>query len=147
MAPGTAATASSLESYLSQYPSIKLFTPASSDYEALRECFVVRPAKPFAIARPQTAEDVQALIRFCIKNDVDFNIRTGGHDCAGRSQIPDVLMIDMRDIDYVKVDESKTTARVGGGILTRGLTKALGEHGLITPTSVFFLGKKLGRTS
>lgn len=134
MAPGTAATLASLVEYLSSYPGIKLLTPESADFETVRTCFVSFPdRKPFAITRPQSAEDVQALVRFAVKNDVDFTYRSGGHDCAGRSQVNNALMLDLRDINYVKVDNSKTTARVGGGILLGRLTELLVEEELVTP--------------
>ena len=133
MAPGIQAVISSLQS---QHPRIKLHTPESPDYEALRKSYIVSPARPSVIARPQTAEDVQALVRVCIEKGVDFNIRTGGHNCVGRSLVDKALMIDMRDIDYVDISEDKTTAKIGGGILAGALLKALGEHGLITPWCV-----------
>lgn len=42
----------------------------------------------------------------------------------------------MRDINHVDVAADKTTVKVGGGILFKGLTKALGEKGLVTPAYV-----------
>lgn len=116
-----------------QSPSIKFYTPASPDYETLKKTYIVSPAKPAAIARPQTVEDVQALVRVCVDKGLDFNIRTGGHNCVGRTLVDDALLIDMRDIANVSISEDKTTAKIGGGILAGGLMKALGEHGLITP--------------
>ncbi|KAK6079409.1 d-lactate dehydrogenase [Seiridium cupressi] len=135
MAPGTTETAASLRDYLQkqQRPDIKLYTPSDDQYEAVRECFVIRPARPFAIARPQNAEDVQTLVKFCIENDVDVTVRGGGHDPAGRTQVHGALVIDMRDINYVRVDEDRTTARVGGGVLVGQLMKELGEYELVTP--------------
>ncbi|ROW04694.1 hypothetical protein VMCG_04745 [Cytospora schulzeri] len=116
-----------------QHPDIKLYTTDSSEYEALRKTYVVSPARPSAIARPQTAEHVQALVRVCLEKGVDFNIRTGGHNCVGRTLVDNALMIDMRDIAYVQVSEDKTTAKLGGGILVGPLLKSLGEYGLVTP--------------
>ncbi|KAI6778747.1 6-hydroxy-D-nicotine oxidase [Emericellopsis cladophorae] len=115
-------------------PSCKVHTPDSPHYEDLRKTYVNSSARPFAIARPQKAEDVQSLVRACRENGVDFSIRTGGHNCVGRALVDNALTIDMREIDYVKVSEDKKTARVGGGVLLGGLLKALGEHGLVTPS-------------
>jgi FAD/FMN-containing dehydrogenase len=126
---------SSLQAYLKQQRSTtKLFPREHPDFESVRACFVKRPGvQPALIARPQTADDVQGLVQYCVRNKVEFVIRTGGHDCAGRSQVHDLLWIDMRDIDYVEIAQDKATAKVGGGILFKGLTKALGEEGLVTP--------------
>jgi FAD/FMN-containing dehydrogenase len=118
-------------------PNLKIHTPDSPDYEDLRKAFITTSARPFAIARPQKAEDVQALVRACREHGVDFSIRTGGHNCVGRALLDNALTIDMREIDYVEVGEDKKTARVGGGVLSRGLLKALGKHGLVTPRFVF----------
>ncbi|KAI1075710.1 FAD-binding domain-containing protein [Whalleya microplaca] len=133
MASIAEATIAALQEHISQYPSIKLFTPENSDFENVQSCFVRRPARPIAVVRPQTAEDVQALIQFCVHNNVEFVIRGGGHDCAGRSQVYQALTIDMRDIQYVHISKDKTTASVGGGILIRDFTRILGEQGLVTP--------------
>ncbi|KUI59746.1 6-hydroxy-D-nicotine oxidase [Cytospora mali] len=130
MATGVDAVLASLQS---QHPSIKLYAPESPDYEGLRKTYVVSSARPSAIARPQSAEDVQALVRTCVAKNIDFNIRTGGHSCVGRALVDNALLIDLRDIAYVNVSEDRTTAKVGGGILASQLLKALGEHGLITP--------------
>lgn len=122
-----------IPSLQTQNPSIKFYTPESSDYETLKKTYIISPAKPAAIARPQTAEDVQALVRVCVDRGLDFNIRTGGHNCVGRALVEGALLIDMRDIADVSISEDKKTAKIGGGILAGGLLKALGEHGLITP--------------
>ncbi|ETS79676.1 hypothetical protein PFICI_09529 [Pestalotiopsis fici W106-1] len=134
MAPGTSQVAAQLKEQLHhEHPDLILTTPEDERFDDARACFIVRSARPFAVARPQTAQHVQALIKFCIDHDVDFCIRGGGHDCAGRTQVPGALMIDMRGIDYVRVDDSRATARIGGGVLLGDLTKALGEQGLVTP--------------
>ncbi|KAH8669115.1 hypothetical protein BX600DRAFT_511155 [Xylariales sp. PMI_506] len=122
-----------LREYLQDYSLIKLLTDDTVDYDAVRKCFIHYPARVLAIVRPQSTEDVQALVRFCAQNSVEFVIRTGGHDCTGRSQIEGALMIDMRDIAYVEVADSKTSARIGGGTLLRQVTRELGQHGLVTP--------------
>ncbi|KAK9780346.1 putative FAD-binding PCMH-type domain-containing protein [Seiridium cardinale] len=133
MAPGNSTVLESLEGYLYQYPEIELFTPNSTEYDAARECFVIRSARPLAVAEPTSAEDVEALVKFSLENNLDFNIRGGGHDSAGRSQVDKSLMIDMRQVDYVEINEDQTQARIGGGIQLGKLAERLGEYGLITP--------------
>ncbi|KAI0189765.1 hypothetical protein EV127DRAFT_340548 [Xylaria flabelliformis] len=113
---------------------ISLISPSDPNFEAVRACFVKRDVDvPLAIARPQTAEHVQALVKYCVAHQVDFVVRSGGHDCAGRSQVNGVLTIDMRDIAYVRVSANEQTAAVGGGVLIRDITKELDSIGLITP--------------
>ncbi|KAI1435907.1 hypothetical protein GGR50DRAFT_686711 [Xylaria sp. CBS 124048] len=116
------------------HPTIPLITPADPTFETLRACFVKRDSEiPAAIARPQTATDVQVLIKYCTKHHVDFIVRCGGHDCTGRSQKNGSLSIDLRDIRHVTLSEDEKAAVIGGGILLRDLAEALDERGLITP--------------
>ncbi|CAK7230296.1 hypothetical protein SBRCBS47491_007538 [Sporothrix bragantina] len=134
MAPGSQSTASSLRDYLQQHPSVKLHVPEDPDFRCIKECCILKPeAQPFAIAQPQSVEDVQALVRFCTENDVDFVVRAGGHDCAGRSQVHDALSIDMRGLKSVTVDQSALTVRVGGGAMHRDVSAELEKYGLVTP--------------
>lgn len=121
-----------LKEHISQ-TNVKLHTPDADDYDAIDGCFVWRPVKTLAVARPQTGQDVAVLLRFCIENNVEFTVRSGGHDCAGRTRAEGALVIDMRDINYVKVSEDKKMARVGGGILFGHLEKKLSEQDLLTP--------------
>ncbi|KAI0452250.1 FAD-binding domain-containing protein [Xylaria acuta] len=127
----------SVQTYLEEQKSTtKLVSREHPDFEALQACFAKKPSvQPALIAHPQTAEDVQSLVRYCAQNKIEFVVCTGGHDCPGGTEEQDVLWIDMRDIDHVDVAGDKTTVKVGGGILFRGLTKALGEKGLVTPAA------------
>ncbi|GAP93091.1 putative d-lactate dehydrogenase protein [Rosellinia necatrix] len=116
------------------HPDLPLLTPSDANFEVTRACFAKRDADvPFAIARPQNVQHVQALVQYCTKNAVDFVVRGGGHDCAGRSQVAGTLSIDLRDIKHVSVSADQKTATVGGGILFRDLAKELDSRGLITP--------------
>ncbi|KAI0115636.1 hypothetical protein GGR51DRAFT_576675 [Nemania sp. FL0031] len=117
-----------------ELPELTLITPSDSTFEATRACFIKKDSEvPAAIARPQNAQQVQALVQHCIKNGVDFVVRSGGHDCAGRSQIAGALSIDMRDIKHVNISADEKTATVGGGILFRDLVAVLDARGLVTP--------------
>jgi len=51
----------------------------------------------------------------------------------GRSIHEDALTIDVRELAHVIVSADKTTARVGGGILTQNLTELLAKYDLVTP--------------
>lgn len=94
------------------------------------------------IALPQTATDVQALVRYCAAHAdaIRFAVRTGGRDYSGdqdgRGRA--LLWIDMRDIDYVLLADDSDTARVGGGIPFRGLSTALAAEGLVSLKYFFF---------
>ncbi|KAG5754659.1 hypothetical protein H9Q70_002679 [Fusarium xylarioides] len=101
----------------------------------IMKCFIRTSSSPSIVAGPQDASHVQEIVRFCVSHSVDFVVRSGGHDCTGRSQVNGALTIDMRDIKHVSILEDKKTAQIGGGIITRELTKAVEAEGQITPTA------------
>jgi len=113
---------------------IKICTPSNPDYDELDRCFISRPIATVAIVRPQTANDVSTVVRFCTGNGLEISVRGGGHDCDGRTKGPRTVVIDMRDINYVSVAVDKSTARVGGGALLGTVARDLGAEGLVTPT-------------
>lgn len=123
--------------FVSTHPDIKIITPTDHEWVvASRQYYTSQATRPDVITRPQNAAHVGDLVRLCMSNNVDFVVRTGGHDCAGRSQVNHALVIDMRDIRYIEILQDKRTAKIGGGTLIRDLATALGEEGLITPTYV-----------
>lgn len=133
MAPGTFSILSDLVACTSESGTI-LLTPSSPDFDAIALCYVRRPeAAPFAIARPSNAEAIASLVKFCIEHDLDFVVRSGGHDSNGRTQIAGALMIDMRLIKSVSISSDKKSARIGGGALLRDVAEQLATQELVTP--------------
>jgi FAD/FMN-containing dehydrogenase len=114
-------------------PDIRVATPDSEDYKTFTKTFINTDVRPAAVARPRTAQGVQALIKTCVAYGAEFHIRSGGHNTIGKSLFDNGLTIDMRDIDYVHVNEDKKTAAVGGGTNLATLSRALETQGLLTP--------------
>lgn len=133
MASSSGAVPTPLKSLFEAYPGLYYVTSSSPDYPSIRATYALdNLAVPLAIVRPKTAEEVSAVVKHAISNGIDFVIRSGGNDLFGRSQVHGALTIDLRDIDYVEIDEKKSTAKVGGGILNGTLGAALSEKGLAT---------------
>ncbi|KAF4438193.1 6-hydroxy-D-nicotine oxidase [Fusarium acutatum] len=123
------------QDFIAKHPNIKVTFPGDAAWVDITKCFIKTSSSPSMVARPQDASHVQEMVRFCVSHSIDFVVRSGGHDCTGRSQVNGALTIDMRDIQYMNISEDKRTAQIGGGIITRELTKALDAEGLITPTA------------
>ncbi|MCJ1263251.1 hypothetical protein MMC22_003121 [Lobaria immixta] len=122
-----------LEKFLAHHPRITYVTPSSTNYTAERETYAAdNPAVPLAIVRPQNAEDIAALVSFSKINDVDFVVRSGGHDLYGRSEVNGALTIDMRDINSVEAFKNESVAKIGGGILMVNLATKLSKYDLVT---------------
>lgn len=112
----------------------KTYEPGEPDYKKIEQCFIETPVQTLGVVRPQNGDDVASVVRFCLEHNVEFSVRGGGHDCASRTLVDGALVIDMRDIKHVVVSQDKKSARVGGGILSGDLARALGNDGLGTPT-------------
>lgn len=125
---------STLSIFLEKHPSIKHYAPSSPDFDTVSTGYVILPHQPPSIVRPQSVDDVSALITHCTATSTPFVVTSGLHDIDGRSQIEGALRIDMRDIAHVEVAPDKQTAKVGGGVLSLDLLDALAKEGLMTPT-------------
>jgi FAD/FMN-containing dehydrogenase len=120
-------------SLLEANSAITAYTSSAPEYVTLKANFVNNPAEPCIILRPQTVQDVEAIVTHCVENNLPFAVRSGGHDLSGRSTVGGAATIDMRDIAHVEVATDSKTARIGGGIMHAGVLQALEPHGLITP--------------
>ncbi|KAB5540293.1 hypothetical protein GE09DRAFT_1225748 [Coniochaeta sp. 2T2.1] len=121
----------------SNLPGITVLTPSSPQYAERRKirCLneAVEKIEPPAIAVPKSAQEVAAVVRWCVSNGVRFTVRSGGNDYFGRTVVDGALVIDMRDINYVNIAAEKKTATVGGGIIMKDLVEKLDVEGLLTP--------------
>ncbi|KAJ9418823.1 hypothetical protein QL093DRAFT_2394895 [Fusarium oxysporum] len=136
------------QAFTAEYPNIKVILPGDAEWTDITKSFIKTSSSPSIVARPQNASDVQDLVRFCVSHNIDFVVRSGGHNCTGRSQVNGALTFDMRNINYVNISEDKKTANIGGGIITRELAKALDAEELITTTRrMLQLGMSVGQHS
>ncbi|CAK7216469.1 hypothetical protein SBRCBS47491_002836 [Sporothrix bragantina] len=94
----------------------------------MERCILKPEVRPFEIAQPQSADEIQALVCLCVENDVDFVVRAGGHDISGHSQVHGALTINMRALNSVVVDEATLTLRVAGGVLHRDVSAKLEKY-------------------
>ena len=73
--------------------------------------------RPALIARCTGTADVIAAVRYARKHDLLVSIRGGGHAVAGHALNDDGMMIDLSQMNAVRVDPFSRTARVQGGSL------------------------------
>lgn len=110
---------------------VRYVNPDSSDYSEFRQQYILdTPSVPLGIARPQTAEDVARIVSYAVRENIEITVRSGGHELYGRCFAPGALAIDMRDIAFVEVDPTGTSATIGGGILSGSLATELAKKKL-----------------
>jgi FAD/FMN-containing dehydrogenase len=114
-------------------------TPQSPSYPSLRAQYIVdTPSTPLLITCPKNAEQVSCIINYCVENGIEFSVRSGGHDLYGRCFVDGAVGVDLRDLNFVKVEGSGSGgakegawARIGGGILAGILARELAKVGMV----------------
>jgi hypothetical protein len=94
----------------------QIFWPDSEAYAAATQIWSRAEARPRAIIRCRTAEDVQAGIRLAREHDMPLSVRCGGHDWAGRA-LCDGIVIDLRGMREVSIMPDHQRVEIDGGAL------------------------------
>jgi len=110
---------------------------------------------PALIARCMSAEDVRHAVTFARERELLVAVRGGGHSWPGKSVCEGGLMIDLSQMNTVRVDPDRRSAFAQGGALLNGLDVAARQHGMITTAGVvshtgvagFTLGGGFGRVN
>jgi FAD/FMN-containing dehydrogenase len=111
--------------------------PEEAGYDAARAIWnAMHDRRPALIARPQSARDVAAAIRYASAEGLLVAVRAGGHSMPGHSVCDDGIVIDLRALSDVRVDPDARRATVGGGTLLGEVDRATQEHGLVLPAGV-----------
>ena len=78
------------------------------------------------------AADVIVAVGFARSNDLPIAVRGGGHSIAGFSTIDDGIVIDLSQMNDVRVDPIARRATVGGGAVWADVDHETQAHGLAT---------------
>ena len=133
----------------------EVVTPVDPGYEeASRIWNGAHEGHPAVVVRCADAADVIVAVGFARSNDLPIAVRGGGHSIAGFSTIDDGIVIDLSQMNEVRVDAIARRATIGGGAVwadVDGETQAHGlatTGGLVSSTGVagFTLGGGIGWT-
>lgn len=91
---------------------------------------------PALIARCRGVADVIAAVDFVRENDLLVSVRGGGHHIAGNAVCDDGFMIDLSQMDSVRVDPDAKTASVGPGATLADFDHETQQFGLATPLGI-----------
>jgi FAD/FMN-containing dehydrogenase len=111
--------------------------PEDTGYNTARVIWnAMHDRRPALIARPQSARDVAAAIRYARAEDLLIAVRGGGHSMPGHSVCNGGIVIDLRALNQVRVEPRARKATVGGGALLGEVDRATQEFGLVLPAGV-----------
>jgi FAD/FMN-containing dehydrogenase len=103
--------------------------PGDAEYAAAVETWARSDTQPAIVARCSSVSDVQQAVRVALQFQLPLAVRGGGHDWAGRSLCPGIV-VDLRSLNAVTVDTERQTVTFGGGALMSDVADAVGAHGL-----------------
>jgi len=86
--------------------------------------------RPAAVARCSSVDDVRAALDFGRKLALPIAARSGGHSFPGLSVADGALVIDLRNMNQVRVDPDMRRATVGGGAVWAEVDAASVPRGL-----------------
>ncbi len=89
-------------------------------------------ARPLAVAMPETADEVIALIRFCHAERIPFVARGSGTSLSGGSlPVADGIVIALNRLNRIlRLDPAQRIAVVEPGVINTQVTEAATPHGL-----------------
>jgi FAD/FMN-containing dehydrogenase len=88
--------------------------------------------RPALVVRCTGAADVAAAVGFARSNHLTIAVRGGGHSVAGFSTCDDGIVIDLSQMNGVRVDTAARRATVGGGAVWADVDHETQAHGLAT---------------
>ncbi len=112
-----------------------VFERSSPGYSAAAHIYDPRfdNVLPTAVARPVDADDVRSAIRFTVGRDIQVRARSGGHSYAGYSTLSNGVVLDLRELNSIRVDKRAGTAAVGAGAQLIDISAGLAKAGATLP--------------
>jgi FAD/FMN-containing dehydrogenase len=112
----------------------RIVIPGDPEYDLAREEFNTRyDLFPSVINFCRTAKDVSNAICWAKERKVKFRIRTGRHSYEAYSSLDGGLVIDISEMNEIKVNHKTKTAKLGAGSLLFPLYEKLFEEGYTIP--------------
>jgi FAD/FMN-containing dehydrogenase len=87
--------------------------------------------RPGGIVRVKSAADVSRSVAVAAQTGVELAVRSGGHSAAGHSSTNGGIVIDLRDMKAIEIDESTKTVWAETGVTAIELTNAVTAKNLV----------------
>ena len=91
---------------------------------------------PAIVARPTGPADVVRAVELARDQGLPLAVRGGGHNVAGSAVCDGGIVVDLADVNDIRVDPDARTARVGGGATIGDVDRETQLFGLAVPLGV-----------
>ena len=127
----------------------RIVTPGDAEYEQARiNNNLSFPKFPKIIVFCQNTKDVQNALKWARENHIPFRVRSGRHSYENFSLVNGGLIIDVSEMDRIKVNREKMIAKIEAGANLGKVYNKLWEYGTTIPagteSSVGLVGLTLG---
>src|SRR5437764_10446642 len=107
-------------------------TPNDANWDEARQAWnLAVDQRPAAVALPETADDVAAIVRHARENGLRVAAQGTGHNAHPLAhELDETVLVKTHRMREVEIDPVARRARVGAGALWIDVTVPAGEHGL-----------------
>lgn len=110
-----------------------VIAPEEAGYDEARTVFYGGfDFRPAAIVRVADTDDIARVITLARETGLELAVRGGGHSVAGHSSAEGGIVLDLKNMKALHVDETGRTAWAEAGLTAAEYTNAVGAHGLAT---------------
>jgi FAD/FMN-containing dehydrogenase len=107
--------------------------PGDDTYDQARRVYnAMIEARPAAVVRCATADDVVAVVRHAAETGMELAVRGGEHSVPGFGTADGAIVADLSGLQAVAVDDEARTATAGGGATWGRFNDVTAAHGLAT---------------
>lgn len=115
----------------------RLIQPDNAEYDKTRTLYNAMIDKhPRLIAQCADVADVLAAVEFGRRRGLETAVRSGGHNGPGLALVEDGLVIDLADMNGIRIDPAARTVRVEPGCSWRDVDHATHAFGLATVSGI-----------
>ncbi|WP_239335163.1 FAD-binding oxidoreductase [Frankia sp. CiP3] len=112
-------------------------TPSDTRYDRARSIWNERfDCRPQAVVYPRDAEETAAALCYVRDHGISFRIRSGGHNVEGFCTLDDGIVIDVSRLGSVAVNNDRSRAVIGPGVLLGEVYAVLWSVGGTIPAGV-----------
>ena len=109
----------------------RVVTPSDPDWDITRQVFnLATDLQPAAVALPRDVDDAIAAVQYAVANGLRIAPQATGHNADALGSLEHVLLVDVRELQGVRIDPAARRVTVGAGVKWEQVTAQLSELGL-----------------